>query len=343
MLTDRKNEHLDVVLSGRGNGRHKRTGFDSIDFEHCALPELSLDHIRLSTQFLGRQINAPLLVSSMTGGPARAAAINANLAEACQHLRIALAVGSQRVAIEANAGAGLGKELRRIAPDVPILGNFGAAQLNLGFGIDEALRAVEMIEADALIIHLNPIQEAVQEGGDGNWRGLLGKIGALARSLPVPVVIKEVGCGISAPLARQLYDLGISIIDVAGAGGTSWAAVEAERASNAQTAAIARAFTDWGLPTAEAIVAARAAVPEATIIGSGGIRDGVDMAKAIRLGADIVGQAAGALASATQSADAAIAHFEVMIAQLRIAMFATGSPDLAALRQAPLQSATPLG
>ena len=272
----------------------------------------------------------------MTGGPARAADINRNLAIACSELGIALAVGSQRVAIEGADAGGLGKELRRLAPNVPLLGNFGAAQLNKGFGIAEARRAVEMIEADALIIHLNPLQEAVQPEGDRDWRGLFGKIGDLARQLDVPLIVKEVGAGISGQVARRLLDLGVSAIDVAGAGGTSWAAVEAARISDPVRAAIATAFSDWGRPTADALVEVRAACPSGFVIGSGGIRDGIDCAKAIRLGANIVGQAAGALSAATQSPEAVVDHFRIIIEQIRICCFCTGSRDLEMLRQAPL-------
>lgn len=337
MLADRKNEHLDVVLSGRARSQ-AQAGFDDVAFEHVALPELDMDSIDLATSFVGKPIKAPLLVSSMTGGPARAAAINENLAIACQSLGLPLAVGSQRVAIESRQSSGLGAELRRHAPDIPLLGNFGAAQLNLGFGVEQARRAVEMIGADALIIHLNPLQEAVQPEGNRDWRGLLGRIEALARSLGVPLVVKEVGAGISGPLARRLTDAGVAVIDVAGAGGTSWAAVEAERATTPQEAAIARAFVDWGLPTARAIADVRATCPDAVIVGSGGIRDGLDAAKAIRLGADLVGQAAGILDAATRSPEAVISHLSVTIAQLRIACFCTGSADLKALRTARLQA-----
>jgi isopentenyl-diphosphate Delta-isomerase len=336
LLTDRKNEHLDVVLGGRASSQ-ATTGFDEIVFEHAALPELDMDEIDLTTQFLGKRINAPLLVSSMTGGPARAAAINANLAIACQELGVALAVGSQRVALENSELAGLGAELRRHAPDIVLLGNFGAAQLNLGFGLDEARRAVDMIGADALIIHLNPLQEAVQHEGNRNWRGLLGRIETLAGTLGVPIVVKEVGAGISARLARRLVNAGVSVIDVAGAGGTSWAAVEAERSKTPEQAAIARAFVDWGQPTARAISEVRAACPDSVIIGSGGVRNGLDVAKAIRLGADIVGQAAGVLHAATLSPEAVISHLTVTMAQLRVACFCTGSSDLKALRTASLQ------
>jgi isopentenyl-diphosphate delta-isomerase len=338
LLTDRKNEHLDIVLSKRGRGTNSNPGFDDIVFMHNALPEIHLDGIRTFTTFLGKQISAPLIVSSMTGGPQRAADINRNLAVACQELNLALAVGSQRVAIETGNNAGLGAELRRLAPDIPLLANFGAAQLNLGFGVKQAQQAVEMIAADALIIHLNPLQEAVQTEGDRNWKGLFSKIETLARELAVPIVVKEVGCGISGPLARRLVDVGVSVIDVAGAGGTSWAAVEAERAATPHQKAVASAFVDWGQSTAAAIIDVRTHCPTAVIIGSGGVKSGLDAAKAIRLGADIVGQAAGVLHAATQSAQAVVDHFNIVIDQLRVACFCTGSLTLDELRRAPLQS-----
>jgi isopentenyl-diphosphate Delta-isomerase len=338
LLTDRKNEHLDIILGDRGRSAKSNSDFDEITFEHTALPEIDMEDIKIDTVFLNKPISAPLLVSSMTGGPVRATEINRNLAIACQELNVGLAVGSQRVAIESNDAGGLGAELRRHAPDIPLLGNFGAAQLNLGFGVEEARRAIDMIGADALIIHLNPLQEALQTEGNRNWKGLLNRIEILLRKLHVPVVVKEVGCGISGRLAKRLIDAGVAVIDVAGAGGTSWAAVEAERAITPQQAATARAFVDWGQTTARAISDVRAHCPDAIIVGSGGIGDGLQAAKAIRLGADIVGQAAFVLHAATQSPEAVIEHFNVMIAQLRVACFCTGSSTLADLRRAPLQA-----
>ncbi len=336
MLSERKDQHLDIVLSGRGRGDGAGTGLDAVRFVHCALPELHLDEIDLSARFLGRRIAAPLLVSSMTGGPARAAAINRHLALACEALRLPLAVGSQRVALEGGGDGGLGAELRRLAPSVPLLANLGAAQLNTGMGEREARAAVEMIGADALILHLNPLQEAVQPEGDRDWRGLLGRIEALARALPVPLVAKEVGAGLSGRVARRLLDAGVTVLDVAGSGGTSWAAVEAERSRDEDEAAVARAFAGWGIPTARAIAEVRAACPEAVVIGSGGIRDGLDAARAIRLGADLVGQAAGVLEAATEGPEAVAARLSVTARQLRVACFCTGSRDLAALRAAAL-------
>lgn len=334
----RKEDHIDIVLSGDRVASRVDAGFDRWRFVHCALPELSLDAIDLSTRMLGRRLKAPLLISAMTGGPVRSEAINAHLAEAAQALGIALGVGSQRIAVETGAAAGLGGELRRRAPDALLFANLGAAQLLSPSGRDHARRAVEMIGADALVIHLNPLQEAIQEGGDRDWHGVLHAITGLCATLRAPVVVKEVGFGLSAAVGRRLVNCGVAALDVAGAGGTNWALVEGARGSG-RTQALASAFADWGIPTADAVVDLRAALPDIPIIASGGIRDGVDAAKAIRLGADLVGQAAATLKAAVTSTEAVIAHFEVLVEQLRIAAFAAGAGNLAALRGVPLVEA----
>lgn len=337
VIRDRKDQHLDVVLAG--GGRHARdAGFDAIRFVHEALPDLDHAKIDLAIDFLGRRLKAPFLISSMTGGPARAEAINANLAEAAQALGIALAVGSQRGALEGGAGGGLNASLRDRAPDTPILANIGAAQLTRGFGVDEARRIMEMIGADALIVHLNPLQEACQPEGDRDWWGVGAALEALVRKLDAPVVVKETGAGISAATARRLEQMGVAAIDVAGAGGANWGLIEGERAIDPADKAHALAFADWGIPTARCIAEVRAACPGVTLVGSGGVRDGVDAAKAIRAGADIVGQAAGVLKAATLSSEAVVAHFDLAIRQLRTVCLCTGSANMAALKQAPLQA-----
>jgi isopentenyl-diphosphate delta-isomerase len=336
-LLTRKDEHLHIVLGGDVAAVTKTTGLDAVEFVHNALPELDLGAIDISARFLGRTLQAPFLISSMTGGPDKAATINENLARAARHLGIAFAVGSQRVAVETGQDGGLQRRLRDLAGDVPLLSNLGAAQLKEGDGVELARKVVEMIGADGLVVHLNPLQEAVQHGGDRDWRGVLGELERLAGAIEVPLIVKEVGCGISAALARRLWDAGVTIIDVAGAGGTSWAAVEARRAPEPRARQIAETFRDWGIPTAAAIREVRQACPDAVVIASGGIRTGLDGAKAIRLGADLAGQAAGVLAAALASEEAVIAHFEDRIAELRIACFCTGSASLADLRQAPLQ------
>ncbi|MDI4665818.1 type 2 isopentenyl-diphosphate Delta-isomerase [Xanthobacter autotrophicus] len=334
----RKEDHIDIVLAGGRVASRVDAGFDRLRFVHCALPELDLDAVDLTTRVLGRTLKAPFLISAMTGGPARSEAINAHLAEAAQALGIALGVGSQRIAIENGSAGGLGADLRRRAPDILLLANLGAAQLLARDGGDVARRAVEMIGADALVIHLNPLQEAIQDGGDRDWRGVLDRIAALCAGLSAPVVVKEVGFGLSGAVARQLADCGVAALDVAGAGGTNWALVEGERGTG-RSRAVAAAFADWGIPTADCVVQVRAACPDLLLIASGGIRHGVDAAKALRLGADLVGQAAGTLKAAVTSTAAVVEHFAQMTDQLRIACFATGAADLAALRRVPLVKA----
>ena len=336
-IVNRKDQHLDVILAGMAN-HGLGNGFGDVRFVHEALPDLDHGKIDLGTDFLGRRLKAPLLISSMTGGPARAEAINARLAEAAQHLGIALAVGSQRAALDADgATPGLDMALRLKAPDTPILANIGAAQLTRGFGVDEARRVLDMIAADALIVHLNPLQEACQPEGDRDWWGVGAALEALVKAIDAPVVVKETGAGLSAATARRLFAMGVAAVDVAGAGGSNWATVEGERAEGEADKVHAAAFADWGMPTARAIAEVRAACPGGLIIGSGGIRDGVEAAKAIRLGADMVGQAAGVLTAATISTEAVVEHFQTVLRQMRTVCFCTGSANLTALRRAPLQ------
>ncbi len=335
-MAARKRDHIDAVLSGRAQARHIDAGFDALRFEPCALPELDLDAIDLSTRFLGKPLKLPFLISSMTGGQGGAERINAALAEAAQALGIALGVGSQRIALAEGGRAGIDRSLRQRAPDIALYGNIGAAQLQRDFGSADLQRVLAMIEADALIIHLNPLQEALQQAGDTDWSGLLGRIDALCRALPVPVIVKEVGFGISAPVARRLADCGVAAVDVAGAGGTSWSAVEGALSSDPRRAALAELFRDWGIPTATALREVRAALPTLPLIGSGGVRSGLDAAKAIRLGADLVGQAGALLQAAVDGPEAVLAHFAQLEAALRLTCFATGARDLAALKRVRL-------
>ena len=335
LMSKRKEGHIEAVLSGEANARDVSAGFDRVRFEHCALPELDLNEIDLSTRFLGKPLCLPFLISSMTGGHAHAATINAVLAEAAETLGIALGVGSQRVALSGGGLEGTDRSLRRFAPNVPLFGNMGAAQLR-EFGTDAMRRAVDMIDADALIIHLNPLQEALQARGDTRWSGLLAQLEALCATLPVPVIVKEVGFGISVPVARRLTDCGVAAIDVAGAGGTSWSAVEGRMASDPAQAALAEIYRDWGIPTATALRDIHEAMPQLPLIGSGGVRHGLDAAKAIRLGATLVGQAGPLLRAAIAGLEPLMAHFALLEQGLRLACFATGSPDLAALRRVRL-------
>ncbi|MDG2520614.1 type 2 isopentenyl-diphosphate Delta-isomerase [Caulobacter segnis] len=334
-IVRRKDEHLDIALAQQAR-RDWENPFDAYAFDHCALPEIAFDQVDLRARFLTWSLRLPFIISSMTGGPSRGSAINAHLAEAAEHLGVILAVGSQRVALEGAGAAGIDEALRRRMPTAPLLGNLGAAQLVLGYGVDEARRAIEMIGADGLIIHLNPLQEAVQPGGDGDWRGVLSAIEMICARIDAPVLVKEVGAGLSASVARRLHDAGVAALDVAGRGGTSWAGIEADRTEDGPARTAAAPFRDWGISTPRALQEVREALPGIPLIGSGGVRHGLDAAKALRLGADLVGQAGSVLQAGMTSAEAVINHFEIMARQLRICCFATGSGDLTALRQARL-------
>jgi isopentenyl-diphosphate delta-isomerase len=326
---DRKLEHIQLSLEQRMQlgGRF----FDRYGFVHEALPEIDLREIDLTTTFLGKKLEAPLLVSCMTGGTASASLINRHLAEGAEDAGIALGVGSQRKALEDPITAA-SFEVRRYAPSIPLLGNLGAVQLNYGFGLEECRRAVQMIEADGLALHLNPLQEALQPEGQCDFRNLTAKIGEIARELEVPVVVKEIGCGISASTARRLAAVGVKILDTAGLGGTSWARIEAARADDLD---LGELFAEWGVPSPESILQL-ATIPNLQLIGSGGIRNGVDIAKAIALGADLVGLAQPFLKAAMESSEAVAQKIERLLQELKIAMFCVGARTLTDLRQLEL-------
>jgi isopentenyl-diphosphate delta-isomerase len=335
----RKVDHIRIVLAEDVSAKGVAAGFAAYRLPHRALPELDLNAIDTSTTFLGKPMRAPLLISSMTGGAALAETINLALAEAAEQLGLAMGVGSQRAALN-DPRLAASYQVRRVAPSIPLLANLGAVQLNYGYGVDHCRRAVEMIHADALILHLNPLQEAVQPEGNVNFAGLLGRIEQVCRALEVPVIVKEVGNGIGAADARRLADAGVWGIDVAGAGGTSWSEVERFRQPDDAGAGVAATFAGWGQPTSECIREVRAALPHVPLIGSGGIRSGLDMAKALALGADIVGTAKPALLEAVneRGAEAVAEGLSVYLRELRIAMFCAGCGDLAALRALSLQN-----
>jgi isopentenyl-diphosphate Delta-isomerase len=325
----------DVQFKAQGSG------FDRYQFTHNCLPELDYQDIDLTTNLLGKQLGAPILISSMTGGTQQAKEINYRLAEAAQEYKLAMGVGSQRVAIEKPDVADT-FQVRKIAPDILLLANIGAVQLNYRYGIAECVRAVELLEADALILHLNPLQECIQPHGDTNFKGLLDRIATVCQQLSVPVIIKEVGNGISASTARQLIAAGVSGIDVAGAGGTSWAKVESERAQTALQRRLGQTFGDWGIPTTECITTIRQLSPHLPLIASGGVRNGLDIAKAIALGADVAGLALPFLQAADTSTAAVAELVQILMAEIQTVLFCTGNINLRSLQQAnclhPLQS-----
>jgi len=247
-IEHRKAEHLRVCLEEDVEFSEISSGLEKYRFNHCCLPELDRGDINIGTSFLGKTLGAPLLISSMTGGTTLAHLVNTRLATVAQRYRLAMGVGSQRIALEQPELAAT-FSVRHLAPDILLLANLGAVQLNYGCGVEECLKLVDLLEADALILHLNPLQEWVQSGGDKNFRGLIDKIALVCSKLPVPVVAKEVGNGISRTMAQKLIEAGVAAIDVAGAGGTSWAKVESQRAKDKKQRHLGQVFADWGLPT----------------------------------------------------------------------------------------------
>jgi isopentenyl-diphosphate delta-isomerase len=317
--------------------RQVTTGFERYRFLHCCLPDINRADVRLDTQFLGKSLGAPLLISSMTGGTEQAHRINRRLAQVAQRFGLAMGVGSQRVAVE-NPELMTTFSIRREAPDCLLFANLGAVQLNYGYGLEQAQRAVDGLEADALILHLNPLQESVQTRGDTNFKGLWDKIAHLCDRLPVPVIAKEVGNGISAPMAQKLMAAGVHAIDVAGAGGTSWAKVEGERATDLRQRRLGQTFADWGLPTAHCLTTVRAIAPDLPLIASGGIRTGLEAAKALALGANLVGLAYPFLRAADESPEALDHLAALLMEELTTVLFCTGHDTLSAFQRAqPLQ------
>ncbi|RLC92490.1 MAG: type 2 isopentenyl-diphosphate Delta-isomerase [Chloroflexi bacterium] len=336
----RKSDHIRINLQEDVDFKHVSTGFEHYRFTHCAIPGLDLESVDTSVTLLGKRLAAPLIISSMTGGTQEARTINQRLAEAAQAAGIGMGLGSQRAAIKDPALAGT-YQVRRFAPDILLLANLGAVQLNYGYGPDECRRAVEMVAADALILHLNPLQEALQPEGNTRFSGLLSKIEAVCRALEVPVVVKEVGWGISEWVARQLANVGVAAIEVAGAGGTSWSQVEMHRAQDELQRQVAAAFADWGIPTAESLLMICRGAPELLAIASGGIRNGIQIAKAIALGAAACGVAGPFLRAANESIAAVTDLVTVLVTQLRVAMFAAGAADVPSLHRIPLTSTMP--
>jgi isopentenyl-diphosphate delta-isomerase len=330
-IENRKSEHLRVCIEEDVEFQQLTNGLEKYRFTHCCLPELDRSDIELGTTFLGKSLKAPILISSMTGGTELAHLVNTRLATVAQRYGLAMGVGSQRIALEQPELAPT-FAVRSLAPDILLLANLGAVQLNYGCGLEDCLKLVELLEADALILHLNPLQEWVQSGGDSNFKGLLAKIQQICAQLPVPVIAKEVGNGISAVMAKQLIEAGVAAIDVAGAGGTSWAKVESQRAKDNRQRHLGQVFADWGLPTAECITAIRSMNSTIPLIASGGLKNGLDLAKSIALGADLGGLARPFLVAAIESEAAVDELVKFLIAELEIVLFCTGNPNLSALK-----------
>jgi isopentenyl-diphosphate Delta-isomerase len=330
-IESRKIEHIKINLE-QDVRSDLTSGLENYLFTHEALPELDLDSIDSSVILFGKKLAAPILISSMTGGSEMAGLINQHLAEAAQECKVAMGVGSQRAALEDTKYIPTFSIARKSAPDILLFANLGAVQLNYGYGIDDCRRAVDMIQADALYLHLNPLQEAVQPGGDTNFYNLASKIELICKKLEVPVLVKEVGWGISERTAKILAECGVVAIDVAGAGGTSWSQVEMHRATDEFSRQLAATFVGWGISTADSILNVKKAAPEMSIFASGGLKDGMDIVKCIALGATLGGLAGRILKEAVISERKSIDLIMLLKKQIQITMFGIGAGTLNELK-----------
>jgi len=337
-IEGRKSDHLEICLREDVQARHVATGFEEIYLVHRALPEIERNKINLSTKVFNHKFSAPLIVTAMTGGANKTTKINTTIASAVEKLGLGMGVGSQRAAIEEPALEQTFKVARKEAPTAFLMANLGGPQLVKEYSVKEARKAVEMLQADALAIHLNPLQEAVQPEGETNYAGLLAKLKKIINELDVPVIIKETGAGIAAEDAEKLEAIGTAGIDVAGAGGTSWAAVEFHRARRQKDEfhqRLGEAFWDWGIPTAVSLVEAtqRVRIP---VIASGGIRSGIDATKALALGANLVGMAHPILDPAVHGAEEVEKKLRLIIEELRNTMFLVGADSVMKLKKVPV-------
>lgn len=325
----RKDTHIDLARKSIPATQHP---MDEIELPYCALPECDLESIALSTNWLGYKLDAPLMIAAMTGGTDRADKLNRALVEIAQNNRIAIGLGSQRASLEQKSSQ---RNLRQIAKHIPLIGNLGAMQIKGADGLKRAQQAVEDIEADALAIHLNPLQEALQPEGETAFSEVLSSIAACVRELPCPVLIKEVGAGLSQQVIRQCAEVGVEYFDIAGRGGTNWARIEAAR--HHQDVSWLEPFLDIGIDTPEALINAQGISPHLSLVASGGIRHGLDAAKAIFLGADIVGMAGTILRAIedenrTLNPDAAQKEMDIIKKQLRLSCFLAGKSNISHLK-----------
>jgi isopentenyl-diphosphate delta-isomerase len=337
-IEERKDDHIEICLEEDVQARKTTTGFEDVSLVHKALPEIERKKIDLHTTVFGYKFSAPILVGAMTGGTAKALKINASIAEAVEGLNLGMGVGSQRAAIDNSKLERSFSVVREKAPTAFILANIGGPQLVGKYGVNEARKAVEMVEANALAIHLNALQEAVQPEGETNFLGLLKRIGEVAQALEVPVIVKETGAGIVGEEAKMLEEAGVAGIDVAGVGGTSWAAVEYYRAKRRQDKfhqRLGKTFWDWGIPTAVSLVETVQSI-NMPIVASGGIRRGTDLTKALALGASLVSVAYPILQPATKGSEEVRRTLQSLIGEVRNAMFLVGAASVQKLRNVPV-------
>lgn len=333
----RKNDHLNINLNQDVKSSNT-TGLEKFRLIHTALPELDLGTIDTTIEIFKKRLDFPLLISSMTGGTKTSADFNRIFADAAEKHGIAIGVGSQRIAID-NSEKMETFKIRKYAPTTLIFSNLGAIQLNYGFDYSLCQKAVDAIEADALILHLNPLQEALMESGDTRFSGLLAQIEAVCRRVSVPVIIKEVGWGIDWKTAEKLFEAGVAAIDVAGAGGTSWSEVEMHRTQDPLRKKIAAGFRGWGIPTADSIEEIRYYDKTSLVFASGGLADGIDVVKCLALGANLCGIARPFLKAASESAEALDEYILTIKAQAKIAMFAIGARDIANISKVMIKRA----
>ena len=338
---DRKQDHIEICCDKKFDiEMSKTTGFEDIQFVPNALPDINFDDIDLSTTFLKHHFNYPIFISSITGGTKFAKKINERLAKLAEKFRIGMGVGSQRAAIEDKTKIDTFRIVRDLAPNAFIGANLGAVQLNYDFTIKHAQEAIDMINADALILHLNPLQEVIQPEGNTNFTNLTDKIKEIGKKLKKPLIVKEVGCGISRDIALSLVDGDIPAIEVAGAGGANWARIEAIRAKQqgiTKKQKVGEVFENWGLPTAISTIEVLKFQDRLEIISSGGIRNGLQAAKALAIGAKLVGIALPlACLAATGTEKQLINWLEQFIYELKTAMFLVGAEQIEHLQYAPM-------
>ncbi|MEK7432664.1 MAG: type 2 isopentenyl-diphosphate Delta-isomerase [Cyanobacteriota bacterium] len=330
-IQKRKKDHIDICVNKDVQFDKLSSGFDSFYLEHNSLPEINFEDIDLSINLLGKKLSAPIFVSSMTGGLEQGKKINTNLAKACQKLNLAMGLGSQRIIIEMPESLE-SFQIRDVAPDIFLFANVGAVQLNYGYGEKEINYIIESVQANALFFHLNPLQEAIQPEGDKNFSNLVSKIDDIAKKIKYPVFLKETGCGISKKTAQILNNTSISGIDIAGGGGTSWALIESYRAKYPLQSKIGETFRNWGIPTAKSLIEVKENTNNKVIFASGGIKSGIDICKAIILGADAVGIAYPLLEASLESSEAVEEKLKQYIEELKISMFCLGVKSIEELK-----------
>jgi isopentenyl-diphosphate Delta-isomerase len=334
IIKQRKREGIEIPLNKDVQAKTTSTYLEYVKLIHNALPELDYDEIDISTNFLKRKFSAPLIIDSMTGGAPEAARINGRLGELAEKYGFAMGLGSQRAGLESEQLAETYSIARKNAPSAFLIANIGGAQLAKGLTIENIKKIIDMIQADALVIHLNPLQELIQPEGEPKYKGVLSKISEISEDLDVPVIVKEVGAGISKEVAVKLEVAGVSAINVAGAGGTSWAGVEklrAEASNNDLKTHLGEMFWDWGIPTAASLVEVKKTV-KVPIIASGGLRNGMEMAKCIVLGASMCAMAYPFLLKAAESKEQLFNFADTVIAELKSTMFLIGAMNLSVLK-----------